>query len=1031
MYSIATTIKINKNWLYISALSLIMVGVFLLIQPAWAISAQSALLSMVGWLIMPVVSFLGNVLLILIEILIGIFSFTEFIDTPAVQLGWVIIRDLANMAIVIALIIISFATVFRIQRYAASQLLIKLIIAAALVNFSLLIAGLLIDFGQVIMMTFVNQFEALAAGNLTVGFGIEDMLKVATTNTDIAAGSYGSVIGAMFLAVVLLLVAIAVILVLIVVLLQRIIYLWILAIFSPMAWVAPLLPGGSSWGSSWWTNFSKQVFIGPLLAFGFWLSMSVLAGLTANQSLVSLTIQNTNLEAIGEQSSTQIARFVSEVSTPQAIFDFMITIGLLLGTLWMAKQAGGAAASFAGTSFNKFSKAPGAILKRTARPITDRYAAYKSQRESARKEGVQRFGRRLSGYRDLTLGRVTGGIKRAGGYVISGRGTLGQKGLDRNIARGLKARRDIEKEDTSMYEDRYNFNKMGRQDARVMAVSGKDKKGRKVNDTIRRRAMIRAAQGEGTFFGLEGDDDAQALFDLIGGENKFPELYQQYEDLMKKTNPETLLGTQSFGYIAKFDPDRDPNLPPEVINGFTSTIGKQEVAEEVMNGNITAKVLDNPNLQKILDLGSMDDKLGRNISGGTSAYMFEIAPDAARIEQVLGQLETATVDKMFGKKAGKYFRDEDKDSNGKYFNDNKAKIYALGRSGAGKAAFFNLDEGYDRSKIADRTAANRNEELFAEFMSIDKNKNQLSANMTETSMEDPSFLRAIQKVTPRAQIEKERDNKEHFPILKESVVSQFEAHGEIDDDLINRGVLFVREVVDDKGNKTGKVRLLKDSTNLDKDGYDKDTGEKFLRSNTLSPDQTEDLKKQTEVAVMNYTDTILNEAGKVVRKDLEHDNLSMRRWAIILNRSLTVKDRKGAEKEVFDMKNEYAQEALTEFLKRSWVVGTNFRNNKFNNLTGETDPDKQTTDDIKLNIMTDNMRFGDIGLIAQRNSVLAKQMVGMMVDKYDAAVKDGSPEMLNMAKDLKNTLRAINKSPYLSGTVPGRLFEEVEKTKEK
>jgi len=572
MNSIVSTIKINKNWLYASALSLVLVGVFLLIQTVWA-GPETFFLNIVGWLVMPIISFLGNVLLILIEILIGIFSFTEFIDTPVVQLGWVIVRDIANMAIVVALIIIAFATVFRIQRYAASQLLIKLIIAAILVNFSLLIAGLLIDFGQVIMMTFVNQFQSLAAGNLTVGFGIEDMLKISTDfdlNID-----FTDVLGAMFLAVVLLLAAIAVILVIIVVLLQRIIFLWLLAIFAPMAWVAPLLPGGSSWGSNWWSNFTKQVFIGPILAFGFWLSMSVLAGLSANQSLISLTIQNTDPAVV--RGSSQIARFVSEASTPQAIFDFMVTIGLLLGTLWMAKNAGGAAGSFASNTFNKFSKAGTSLVRapfRTAdklsglRRARESYQAYRAQREGIRKEKVQRAGAGLAGLRDAKF--------------VPALSKLTQKGRDAARARvrvdkDKRLDTDLQKADQAYAI--YDNNVAGLK--KLVAGEGVGKG----NKHVRLQAALHLAK-KGNGFGE--DTEAGKMIDRVlqeFGPDKRSKNRIQFENDVKANSTKGATNSELYGYIAQ----------------KKSEMGANKLTADILSGVIDSRIYNNADIQKYVN----------------------------------------------------------------------------------------------------------------------------------------------------------------------------------------------------------------------------------------------------------------------------------------------------------------------------------------------------------------------------------------------------------------------------------------------
>lgn len=312
----------HKGWWYAGIFGLVFTTLVVFVQPVNA-GFQSTVLTVLGWITITIVEFLGNILLLVIEQLIGLFQYSGFINTPAVELGWVIMRDLGNMAIVVALLIIAFATVFRTAffSYSARQLLVRLIFAAILVNFSRLIAGLLISAGQALMGTFVNGFKDLAAGNLTVGFGIEDMLKVATgaANSDeFKTTDFGAVIGAMILAVIMLVIAIGVVLAFIVILLQRIIFLWLLVIFSPVAYIAPLLPGAGGYASQWWSNFTKQVFIGPVIAFGFWLSMSVLAGLAADTTLISVSQAN----LAPSDDNTEVARLVSQSSSPQALFDF-------------------------------------------------------------------------------------------------------------------------------------------------------------------------------------------------------------------------------------------------------------------------------------------------------------------------------------------------------------------------------------------------------------------------------------------------------------------------------------------------------------------------------------------------------------------------------------------------------------------------------------------------------------------------------------------------------------------------------------
>ena len=107
----------------------------------------------------------GVVLWIEAQIIDYILSPTNFSFTNAliVQTGWHITRDLANMFFILILLIIAFATVLRIQTYAIQQLWWKILVAALLINFSLVIAGFVIDFTQILTTFFIKQ--ALGGGS--------------------------------------------------------------------------------------------------------------------------------------------------------------------------------------------------------------------------------------------------------------------------------------------------------------------------------------------------------------------------------------------------------------------------------------------------------------------------------------------------------------------------------------------------------------------------------------------------------------------------------------------------------------------------------------------------------------------------------------------------------------------------------------------------------------------------------------------------------------------------------------------------
>lgn len=131
-----------------------------------------------GWVIEALVFFLGAVLLLEVKILITIAQYNGFLSSTAVTNGWVIVRDLCNMFFIVVLLVIAIATILKIEMYHYKKLLGRLIIMAVLINFSKLICGLVIDFSQVLMMTFVNGFSAAAGGNFIQALKLEEIMNV-------------------------------------------------------------------------------------------------------------------------------------------------------------------------------------------------------------------------------------------------------------------------------------------------------------------------------------------------------------------------------------------------------------------------------------------------------------------------------------------------------------------------------------------------------------------------------------------------------------------------------------------------------------------------------------------------------------------------------------------------------------------------------------------------------------------------------------------------------------------------------------
>ncbi len=313
------------------------------------------LIAPVSWIIYAIVKLLANVLIVIIQILIAVSLYNGFIDAPAVTEGWVIIRDLANMFFVIVLLIIAISTILGLESYNYKKLLPKLLLMAILINFSKMICGLLIDVSQVVTMTFVDGYKNAAAGNLATAFGLDQLLSYGWKTEAAKNAETGllEIMGALILALVLLIVAISVTVGTILIFLIRIIMLWFLVVLSPIAYLCSAFPGGSKYSGQWWTEFTKYLIIGPAMAFFLWLSLTVMSTADVATTQGFRTIETKEKSQIIEKEdsflgvSDNLSGTISSISSSSHLLSYIIAIGMLCGSMMMASQIGVAGAGMA------------------------------------------------------------------------------------------------------------------------------------------------------------------------------------------------------------------------------------------------------------------------------------------------------------------------------------------------------------------------------------------------------------------------------------------------------------------------------------------------------------------------------------------------------------------------------------------------------------------------------------------------------------------------------------------------------------
>ncbi|MFH1366967.1 MAG: hypothetical protein ABIH38_03180 [Patescibacteria group bacterium] len=329
----------------------------------------------IGWLLYAILVLFAKLLVAVIQMLVAVASYNDFTNATAVVKGWVITRDVCNMFFIGILLMMAFGTILKWETYRYNKMLGRLILMAFLINFSKFICGFFIDIFQVIMLTFVNAFSGVAAGTFANALGIKEMLQITLAGDQ--TYEFKDIIGSLLLALLLVTIALIVMIAITLVLLMRIIWLWVLIVLSPVAFLLKTWPGGGEkFASRWWGDFGKNLTGGPMLAFFLWLALTIMTTRGADQSLaqkelnVSPDAMSIEQPAVIESGSPQpgsatankFYTTISEVSSSDRLLSYIISISLLIGALMMGQQMGVAGGSAISWAQNK----TGGLLRKAA-----------------------------------------------------------------------------------------------------------------------------------------------------------------------------------------------------------------------------------------------------------------------------------------------------------------------------------------------------------------------------------------------------------------------------------------------------------------------------------------------------------------------------------------------------------------------------------------------------------------------------------------------------------------------------------------
>ena len=256
-------------------------------QPAKAEVLDTAIvagISLVMFVLKGFIWLAGQILVLLMRLLVLVSQFNLFIDSSYVNTGWEMLRNLVNMFFILGLLFIAFSLVLNYQKVEWNKALGTLLVMAILVNFSKMICGIVIDFFQILMLTFVASYVGIAESTLFGGLGLGDIFKLNETNAPAQWQEGVVMLAGTLLGLIYLIISIIVVGFFLIQLVIRIIALWILIVFSPLAFFGYAMEGISSklkgFFDEWSSTFFNYCVIGPCLAFFLWLSFATIIGMS-------------------------------------------------------------------------------------------------------------------------------------------------------------------------------------------------------------------------------------------------------------------------------------------------------------------------------------------------------------------------------------------------------------------------------------------------------------------------------------------------------------------------------------------------------------------------------------------------------------------------------------------------------------------------------------------------------------------------------------------------------------------------------
>ena len=178
--------------------------------------------------------------------------------------AWEAVRGFINMFYLLILVFLAITTILRINKFNDKKLFFNVLVSAILVNFSMALTLVVIDFSNLVMTYFASAIQHVGVVNdLFNNIGVAK-LQLDTSWALTAGVELAEFIINIVTAVMIFFVSIS--------LLIRLVAYWVLIILSPLAFFSIAIPGSNGF-KEWSDKLIHYSFYGPIMLFFIWLAL--------------------------------------------------------------------------------------------------------------------------------------------------------------------------------------------------------------------------------------------------------------------------------------------------------------------------------------------------------------------------------------------------------------------------------------------------------------------------------------------------------------------------------------------------------------------------------------------------------------------------------------------------------------------------------------------------------------------------------------------------------------------------------------